>query len=111
MLFSSSRTSRTAWVLNSSSNRRLERRPFGVSGAIRDIVSTFRKMSTRSDQAHLAAHVVDEAVTDFLSVYNPIVRAARERLGWWLMPEFTFGAWLIGLCLLVFLLLALAPVA
>ena len=29
----------------------------------------------------LAAHVADEAVTDFLSVYNPLVAAARQRLG------------------------------
>jgi hypothetical protein len=55
--------------------------------------------------------VVDEAVTDFLGVYNPIVRAARARIGWFPMPEFTFGPWLAGLCVLVLLLLALAPAA
>jgi hypothetical protein len=38
---------------------------------------------------------------DFLSVYNPMVRAAQERYGWFPMPEFTFGVWLTGLCLLV----------
>ncbi len=59
----------------------------------------------------LAGHIVDEAVTDFLSVYNPIVRAARARLGWFPMPEFTFDSWLLGLCVLVLLLLALAPLA
>jgi hypothetical protein len=59
----------------------------------------------------LAGHVADEALTDFLSVYNPIVRAARVRFGWFPMPEFTFKTWLTGLCLLVILLLALSPIA
>jgi menaquinone-dependent protoporphyrinogen oxidase len=59
----------------------------------------------------LAAHVVDEAVTDFIGTYNPIVRAARERFAWFPMPEYTFGPWLIGLCVLVILLLALSPFA
>lgn len=59
----------------------------------------------------LACHVADEALTDFLSVYNPIVREARARLGWFPMPEFTVGVWLAGLCVLLILLLALSPFA
>jgi hypothetical protein len=59
----------------------------------------------------LAFHVLDEALTDFLSVYNPIVREARARIGWFPMPEFTFGVWLAGLCVLLILLLALSPFA
>jgi hypothetical protein len=59
----------------------------------------------------LAFHVVDEALTDFLSVYNPIVRDARARLGWFPMPAFTFDVWLTGLCVLVTILLALSPFA
>lgn len=59
----------------------------------------------------LAAHVADEALTDFLSVYNPIVIAARERLGWFPMPTFTFGPWLTGLAILIAVLLALSPLA
>jgi hypothetical protein len=59
----------------------------------------------------LAAHVVDEALTGFLDVYNPIVRSLRERLGWFPMPTFTFGVWLAGLCALVLVLLALSPLA
>jgi hypothetical protein len=38
----------------------------------------------------LATHVADEALTDFLSVYKPLVRAARERFGWFPMPTFEF---------------------
>jgi hypothetical protein len=59
----------------------------------------------------LALHVLDEALTDFLSVYNPMVRQARAWLGWFPMPEFTFGVWLSGLCLLVAVLLMLSPSA
>src|SRR5213592_3615388 len=59
----------------------------------------------------LAAHVTDEALTDFLSVYNPIVRAARERFAWLPIPTFTFGVWLTGLAGLIVALLMLAPLA
>jgi hypothetical protein len=59
----------------------------------------------------LAAHVADEALTGFLDVYNPIVRAARERFEWFPMPTFTFGAWLTGLTFLTLVLLALTRLA
>jgi len=59
----------------------------------------------------LALHVADEALTDFLGVYNPIVGNLRARLGWFPMPEFTFGVWIAGLCLLVVMLLLLTPLA
>ena len=59
----------------------------------------------------LGLHVIDEALTDFLSVYNPIVRDMRARFGWFPMPEFTFGVWFGGLCLLVVVLLLLTPLA
>ena len=52
MLLPSSSTSRTACALKSLSNRRRGRR-LGVSAIGRDIVSTFRKMSTKPDQAHI----------------------------------------------------------
>ena len=61
--------------------------------------------------AVLAAHVADEALTDFLSVYNPIVQAARERFGWFPMPTFEFGPWLTGLVILILVLAALSPLA
>jgi uncharacterized protein with HXXEE motif len=59
----------------------------------------------------LAAHVADEALTDFLSLYNPTVLALRERFPWFPMPTFTFDVWLTGLIALVVVLLLLAPLA
>ncbi|HLW51778.1 MAG TPA: hypothetical protein VKW06_02955 [Candidatus Angelobacter sp.] len=56
----------------------------------------------------LALHVADEALTGFLSVYNPTARAIRPQ-GWWFPPTFTFGVWLGGLILLVLVLLLLSP--
>jgi hypothetical protein len=59
----------------------------------------------------IALHVTDEATTDFLSVYNPAVRAIRARLPFLPLPTFTFGVWLTGLILGILLLLALSPLA
>jgi len=61
--------------------------------------------------AALALHVADEAMTDFLSVYNPSVLAIRERFPFLPLPVFTFELWLAGLCLAVLLLLCLSPLA
>jgi hypothetical protein len=61
--------------------------------------------------AALALHVTDEAMTDFLSVYNPTVRAIRERLPLLPMPTFTFGVWLTGLCVGILTLFCLSPLA
>jgi hypothetical protein len=57
----------------------------------------------------LALHVTDEAVTGFLSIYNPTVIALRQRLGFWPMPTFEFREWLTGLIVLVTLLSLLSP--
>jgi len=57
----------------------------------------------------LALHVGDEATTDFLGFYNPMVLQLRQTLGWFPMPTFSFWPWLIGLTILVLLLLALTP--
>ena len=57
----------------------------------------------------LALHVIDEASTGFLDVYNPTVRALRERLGWFPMPEFRFEVWATGLTALVLGLALLTP--
>jgi hypothetical protein len=59
--------------------------------------------------AALALHVIDEASTGFLDIYNPTVRALRERLGWFPMPEFSFDVWLTGLSALVVVLALLTP--
>ena len=56
----------------------------------------------------LAIHVTDEALTDFLCVYNPAVRAIRQRLPLLPLPTFTFTIWLSGLLALVLLLLLLS---
>lgn len=56
-------------------------------------------------------HVVDEALTDFLSVYNPIVRALRARFPFLPLPTFTFRGWLTGLVLAVVVLTTLTPFA
>ncbi len=57
----------------------------------------------------LALHVIDEALTDFLDFYNPLVLSIRSRVPWFPMPTFTFGIWLAGLAALVFLLALLGP--
>jgi|SRR5882672_566861 len=57
----------------------------------------------------LAAHVLDEATTGFLAVYNPTVEALRKQLGYWPMPTFEFRGWLTALIVAVVVLLALSP--
>lgn len=59
----------------------------------------------------LALHVTDEALTDFLAVYNPNVLAIRRRLPFLPIPTFTFKVWLSLLILAVAVLLALSPFA
>ena len=56
-------------------------------------------------------HVVDEALTDFLSVYNPAVRAIRARFPFLPLPTFTLPYWLGGLIMVTVFLFALAPAA
>jgi hypothetical protein len=59
----------------------------------------------------LAIHGVDEALTNFLSVYNPAVRTIRERFPWLPLPTFSFGVWIGGLAAGIVLLFALSPLA
>jgi hypothetical protein len=56
----------------------------------------------------LALHVADEALTGFLSVYNPTVMALRQRRHWLHLPIYTFRAWLTGLVVVNVLLLCLS---
>jgi len=59
----------------------------------------------------LAIHVTDEALTGFLSIYNPTVLALRERFGFWPMPTFGFREWLGFLAAGIGLLALLSPFA
>jgi len=59
--------------------------------------------------AALVVHVVDEALTDFLDFYNPLVLSIRSQVPWFPMPVFTFLMWLAGLVVLVLVLAGLAP--
>lgn len=61
--------------------------------------------------ASLMLHVADEALTGFLSVYNPSVLAIRQTVPWFPMPVFGFGEWLGGLIAANIVLLALTPFA
>jgi uncharacterized protein with HXXEE motif len=49
----------------------------------------------------LAVHIVDEALSGFLSAYNPAIMAIHERLPWLPLPTFTFEAWLGSLIVAV----------
>jgi hypothetical protein len=57
----------------------------------------------------LAVHVTDEAMTNVLTFYNPLVLSIRSQIPWFPMPTFTFEVWLAGLALLVLVLAGLAP--
>lgn len=59
----------------------------------------------------LALHVADEALTDFLPLYNSIVGTIRESYPWIPLPTFTFSAWLGGLIAGILILLSLSPMA
>jgi hypothetical protein len=59
----------------------------------------------------LAIHVADEALTDFLSVYNPAVKALRQRWRFLPLPIFRFKVWLSGLIVALIFLFALSPFA
>jgi hypothetical protein len=59
----------------------------------------------------VAVHVTDEATHNFLSVYNPLVRAIRARVPLLPLPTFTFEVWITGLTAGILLLLLLSPLA
>jgi len=58
-----------------------------------------------------AVHVADEALTNFLSIYDPAVRAIRTRFPFLPLPTFTLRVWLTGLVLAVLVLASLTPLA
>lgn len=59
----------------------------------------------------LALHVTDEALNDFLSVYNPAVETIKQKIPFLPIPTFTFNIWLIGLISGITLLFFLSPFA
>jgi hypothetical protein len=59
----------------------------------------------------LAVHVTDEALTDFLSIYNPIAQSVRDSVSWAPLPIFEFNVWLAALVAAVVGLLAMSPLA
>jgi hypothetical protein len=56
----------------------------------------------------LALHVIDEAMTDFLSLWNPLVHSIRERFPWSPLPTFEYEIWLGGLIVAIAILFALS---
>jgi hypothetical protein len=58
-----------------------------------------------------ALHILDEATTGFLAVYNPTVTILRQRWSWFPMPTFEYREWLTGLILVCGILFCLTPVA
>ncbi len=58
-----------------------------------------------------AIHVMDEALTGFLAIYNPTVIAMRARWGWFPMPTFAYREWLLGLMGGIVVALLLSPLA
>ena len=59
----------------------------------------------------LALHILDEALTGFLEVYNPTVLSLRQRWAWFPMPAFEYREWLTGLITACVILICLAPFA
>lgn len=57
----------------------------------------------------LGLHVVDEAITGFLPLYNSTVGTIRDFYPWIPLPIFTFSVWLTGLIAGVLILLLLSP--
>ncbi len=57
------------------------------------------------------AHVIDEALTGFLDVYNPTVLVVRAKLSWFPMPTYEYREWLIGLIVANLVFLLLTPLA
>jgi hypothetical protein len=58
-----------------------------------------------------ALHILDEASTGFLAVYNPTMTILRQRWSWFPMPTFEFREWLMAMIIGCGLLFCLTPVA
>ncbi|MDX1700659.1 MAG: hypothetical protein R3250_08585 [Melioribacteraceae bacterium] len=53
-------------------------------------------------------HIIDEALNDFLSIYNPIVTNFNESFGFLIFPVFSFSQWLVGLIIANIILYSLS---
>ena len=58
-----------------------------------------------------ALHILDEASTGFLAVYNPTVTVLHSRWNWFPMPTLRFREWLLALIVTCGVLFCLTPVA
>src|SRR5208282_5866306 len=58
-----------------------------------------------------ALHIIDEASTGFLAVYNPTVAILRERWSGFPMPTLEFREWLVAMIVACALLFCLTPLA
>lgn len=58
-----------------------------------------------------ALHVLDEALTGFLPVYNATVLELYGHFSWFPRMDLEFGRWLTGLALAVAILILLTPLA
>ncbi len=56
----------------------------------------------------LSLHVIDEASTGFLAVYNPTVKELRLLLPWLPLPTFRFDVWVSGLVAMILFLFLLS---
>lgn len=59
--------------------------------------------------AAVALHVIDEALTGFLSVFNPTMMVLKQRFPWAPFPAFRYDVWLGGLVIGIVVLFALTP--
>jgi hypothetical protein len=56
-----------------------------------------------------ALHVADEALNDFLPLYNSVVGGWRAAYSWVPLPIFTFSGWLTLLIVVLVVLASLTP--
>jgi hypothetical protein len=56
-------------------------------------------------------HVIDEAATGFLSIYNPTALELRRHAPWLPLPTFTFAFWLSGLAVAIGIAFVVSPIA
>ena len=56
-------------------------------------------------------HVLDEAVNDFLALYNPTVEQINEAISFLSFPTFSFEGWITGLAVAIIILLLLSNFA